>query len=116
MKHTLFLVALFMVSVVSAQALEPQFEKEGNKVKATYFHANGAVSQQGYFLNEKLEGEWTMFNEAGQKVAQGNYANGKKTGTWLFWDGEFVKEVDFEDNRIAAVEQTQRSKTGLVKH
>jgi len=83
--------------------VDPTFEQEGNKVKATYFHANGEVSQQGYFLNERLEGQWKMFNENGNKIAMGNYENGIKTGKWLFWEGDVKKEVNFENNRIASV-------------
>ncbi|MFS4455129.1 toxin-antitoxin system YwqK family antitoxin [Maribacter sp. 2304DJ31-5] len=110
MKKILF-IAIFLVSIgMTAQTVEPKFEKEGDKVKATYFHANGEISQQGYFLNERLEGEWKMFNAKGEKIAMGNYTKGVKTGKWLFWDGDTVKEVNFADNVIAAVVDTKSSK------
>ncbi len=100
----LVLIALLALSFGGfAQQVEPKFEKEGNKVKATYFHANGEVSQQGYFLNQKLEGEWKMFNDKGEKIAIGNYDNGVKTGKWLFWEGDVMKEVNFDNNKIASV-------------
>lgn len=98
-----------------AQDVEPKFEKEGDKVKATYFHANGEISQQGYFMNEKLEGEWHMFNDKGDKIAMGNYSKGAKTGTWMFWEGDSVKEVSFSDNRIAAVTEA-KNKSTVVKN
>jgi len=113
-KLMMILVMAFSFGAI-AQDVEPKFEKEGNKVKATYFHANGEIAQQGYFMNEKLEGEWTMFNENGDKIAMGNYVNGTKTGTWSFWEGDTVKEVDFNDNRIAAVTESKRDKT-IVKN
>lgn len=100
----MILIALLALSFGGfAQQVEPKFEKEGNKVKATYFHANGEISQQGYFLNEKLEGEWKMFNDKGEKIAIGNYDNGVKTGKWLFWEGDIMKEVNFDNNKIASV-------------
>ena len=113
-KLILILVMAFTFGAI-AQDVEPKFEKEGNKVKATYFHANGEIAQQGYFLDEKLEGKWKMFNEKGDKIAMGNYTKGAKTGTWLFWEGEDVKKVNFSNNRIAAVTNTKNA-SSVVKN
>ncbi len=109
----ILIIAVLALSFGAFAQVEPKFEKEGNKVKATYFHANGEVSQQGYFLNEKLEGEWKMFNEKGDKIAMGNYNHGVKHGTWLFWEGDVKKEVNFDNNRIASVTNT-KSKGSVV--
>lgn len=113
-KLMMILVMAFTFGAV-AQDVEPKFEKEGNKVKATYFHANGEISQQGYFMNEKLDGEWKMFNEKGDKIAIGNYSKGAKTGTWMFWEGDSVKEVSFDDNRIAGVSDAKKN-SSVVKN
>ncbi|AZQ59519.1 nicotinic acid mononucleotide adenyltransferase [Maribacter sp. MJ134] len=111
----ILIIALMSFSLGAfAQDIAPKFEKEGDMVKATYFHANGAVAQQGYFLNEKLEGEWTMFNEKGDKIAMGNYVKGAKTGKWLFWEGDALREVNFDNNKIAAVTNANQSRS-LVK-
>lgn len=115
MKKILIIAVMALSFGVYAQETKPTFEKEGNKVKATYFHANGEISQQGFFQNEKLEGEWTMFNKKGDKIALGNYTKGMRTGKWLFWEGDNVKEVDFDNNRIAAVVDA-KSKESLVKN
>ena len=105
MKRILIIAILALSFGVNAQQIAPKFEKVGEKVKATYFHANGEISQQGFFLNEKLQGEWIMYDTKGEKIAMGNYDKGVKTGTWLFWEGDIVKEVSFDNNRIASVEQ-----------
>lgn len=105
MKRLLIIAILALSFGVNAQQIAPKFEKVGEKVKATYFHANGEISQQGFFLNEKLQGEWIMYDTKGEKIAMGNYDKGVKTGTWLFWEGDIVKEVSFDNNRIASVEQ-----------
>lgn len=111
----ILIIALMSFSLGAfAQDITPKFEKEGDMVKATYFHANGEVAQQGYFLNEKLEGEWTMFNEKGDKIAMGNYVKGAKTGKWLFWEGDALREVNFDNNKIAAVTNAKQSRS-LVK-
>ncbi len=114
MKKLLLIAILALSFGANAQQVEPKFEKEGNKVKATYFHANGEVSQQGFFLNEKLQGKWTMYNKDGEKIAMGNYDKGVKTGKWMFWEGDTVKEVDFDNNKIAAVTNGKDSKTIVV--
>ncbi|KAA2219062.1 toxin-antitoxin system YwqK family antitoxin [Maribacter flavus] len=105
MKRLLIIAILTLSFGVNAQQIAPKFEKIGEKVKATYFHANGEISQQGFFLNEKLQGEWIMYDTKGEKIAMGNYDKGVKTGKWLFWEGEIVKEVSFDNNKIASVEQ-----------
>ncbi|MEO1012444.1 MAG: nicotinic acid mononucleotide adenyltransferase [Bacteroidota bacterium] len=102
---TLTLVLAFAFSIgMSAQQIEPTFEKDGEMVKASYFHANGETAQTGYFLEGKLHGEWKMFDEQGQKKAMGHYHMGKRIGTWYFWDGDVMNEVDFTDNKIVNVE------------
>jgi len=35
----------------------------------------------------------------------GNYDNGVRTGKWLFWEGDVINEVNFDNNRIASVTQ-----------
>ncbi len=72
-------------------------------VKATFFHDNGQVAQEGYFLNGKLHGEWVMYDGSGKKIAMGQYAGGAKTGKWFFWEETLLKEVDFSNNQIVAV-------------
>ncbi len=96
-------MALFFSAALMAQEAKPTFEKEGEMLKGTYFHANGEIAQTGYFMDGKLHGVWKMFDENGNKIATGTYTNGKKTGKWYFWKGEELSEVDFIDSKIASV-------------
>lgn len=91
--------ALYM----QAQNVEPLFEKEGDMVKATYFHDNGEIAQVGYLLKGKLHGEWIMYGPAGKKIAIGQYHEGVKTGKWFFWNSDLLQEVDFSNNKIVNV-------------
>ncbi len=102
-KTALIFVFIFSIAIVNAQETKPVFEKVKNKVKATYFHDNGAIAQVGYFLDGKLEGEWNMYSPEGKKIAKGNYTQGKKTGKWFFWENAILQEVNFEDSKIANV-------------
>lgn len=114
MKKTALLFAiLFSITIANAQEVKPLFEKANNKVKATYFHANGEIAQVGHFLYGKLDGEWKMYNDAGKKIAQGNYTLGEKTGKWFFWNDAVLNEVDFENSKIANI-TTWKNETALV--
>ena len=105
MKNLLFFAALMMGLSLAAQATDPTYKKEGDLVKVTFFHDNGAVSQTGFYLAGKLHGEWKMFDVSGDKIAIGNYNLGAKTGKWFFWEGAALKEVDFINNKLATIRQ-----------
>ncbi|PJB13043.1 MAG: nicotinic acid mononucleotide adenyltransferase [Flavobacteriales bacterium CG_4_9_14_3_um_filter_40_17] len=111
MKKILFLALLFCFAGLNAQQPGLKLEKEGDLVKATYFYENGQVRQQGYFKDNKLDGQWISYREDGTKSALANYANGKKTGKWLFWseDGK-ITEVDYSQNTILNVIEVQSAK------
>ena len=99
-----FLMGLFMMGLsLAAQTTKPSYEKEGDLVKATFFHDNGEVAQTGFYLGTKLHGEWKMFNKQGNKIAMGTYKLGAKSGKWFFWEGKELKEVDYISNKIAAI-------------
>jgi len=100
----LILVALMMFSVASFATGEPQLEVVGNLVKATYFHNNGKVQQEGYFKDGKLEGKWTSYNEDGTINTIAEYKEGQKFGKWMrFSDSVCTSEIDFSNNQILAV-------------
>jgi antitoxin component YwqK of YwqJK toxin-antitoxin module len=111
----LVLIAVFLLSGITAFAqndVKPTFEKEGDLIKATYYHDNGAVAQTGFYnLQGKLEGVWKSYDENGKKVAVGNYENGKKVGKWFFWKSNSLSEVDYVNSTIKDVNVWQRSTT-----
>jgi len=114
MKKAVLIIAVLFSIGLSAQDIEPTFEKEGKMVKATYFHDNGEIAQTGTLLNDKLHGQWYMYNAEGKKIATGKYVNGKRSGKWFFWKDDILKEVDFEDNRIAYVKNWNQSEVVSV--
>lgn len=114
MKTIVIVLALIFSAGMTAQEIQPKFEKEGNTLKGTYFHENGKVAQTGFFSEGKLHGEWKMFDENGKKIAMGEYVNGKKAGKWFFWEGEALKEVDYTNNKIANVTTWNNEKTVAV--
>lgn len=103
MKKIVFLGAFLFSGLVFAQTAKPVLEQEGKLVKATYYHENGKMQQQGYFKDGKLEGQWIAFDENGNKTSIGEYVDGQKTGKWFFWNNKSLNEVDYSDSRVAAV-------------
>ncbi len=114
MKKVVIMAALLISGAFYAQEIQPKFEVVGNEVKATYFHDNGQVKQEGNYLNGKLQGKWVSYNEDGNKEAIGEYNNGVKVGKWFFWTDDTLNEVDYSDNRVADVRKW--SKEVLVKN
>ncbi len=116
MKKTILVLIILFVSVNAFAQTKPDMKlnKETNLIEATYFHANGEVSQKGTFnLEKQLHGEWMSYNEKGETISVGSYKNGAKTGKWLFWANDILKEVEYSNNAIAAVNETKNTE-GIV--
>ncbi|MBL7471872.1 toxin-antitoxin system YwqK family antitoxin [Robertkochia sediminum] len=106
MRTLLFTLAMmFSVVAFAQQEVQPQYEVEGDMVKATYFHENGQIAQTGYYLNGKLQGVWKAYDRDGKKIAMGNYEQGEKVGKWFFWEASTLNEVSYDNSRIATVTQ-----------
>ena len=108
----------FAVQIGFAQtAVQDEYVKEGDIIKATLYHDNGVVAQTGFYtLDNKLEGEWISYDALGNKTAVAHYENGKKVGTWFFYQGNEIKEVKYDDSRIAQVTSFTVSDTRVVTY
>ncbi len=104
MKRIVVLLVMMMFGTVIGQNIEPKLEVVGQLVKATYYYENGAIAQEGFFKNGKLEGNWTSYEVNGNVKDVAHYADGKKTGKWSFNNqGLNTTTVDYLDNQIVAV-------------
>ena len=108
MKKVIIAAVLLVSSLSFAQEVKPKLEVVDQMVKATYYYDNGQVKQEGYYLDGKLHGKWTSYNEDGTKLTMGEYNKGTKTGKWFFWSDTSLSEVDFSDSRIAEVKKWSR--------
>jgi len=115
MKKIATLAIMLITGMSFAQSENPTYEVKGDLVKATYYYDNGNIEQEGYFKDNKLQGTWNYFNQEGKKVAIGNYALGKKVGKWFFWSNGTLKEVSFEDQKIASINEW-KEKTVVVSN
>lgn len=108
-----FLVFLFMGVSLYAQEnnTKAKFEKKGDLVEATYYHANGEVSQMGYFKNKKPHGIWKAFDASGNKITSATYEEGVKVGKWFFWKDDQLTEVDYENSRPVKVKDYSITET-----
>ncbi|WP_340076052.1 nicotinic acid mononucleotide adenyltransferase [Leptobacterium sp. I13] len=114
MKNLMLTFAMLFSVVLIAQESKPTLEKEGDLIKATYFHDNGQISQTGYYLNDKPHGEWKAYNTEGEKIAMGLYDLGKKTGKWFFWTEGKLSEVNYEDSKIVSVTEWNKANSIAV--
>lgn len=116
MRKIILVLAILFISSTSFSQTNPEFvlNKETSLIEATYFSEDGTISQKGTFnLNQKLHGEWVSFNEKGETISVGRYNNGVKTGKWLFWANDILKEVEYNENVIAGVNETKNTE-GIV--
>lgn len=102
MKKYMIVAALLCSSFIFANH-PPKHEVAGDLVKSTYYHENGAVSQEGFYKNGKVHGEWVSYSETGNRTAVASYNEGIKTGKWLFWSKDKLSEVDYTESRVASV-------------
>ena len=102
-KYLLLLTILFISAIGFSQQKETTFEKEGDLVKATYYYDNGDVKVQGFFKDKKLTGTWTRFDKKGNKTQIAHYNEGKKVGKWFVWNKESLKEINYDNNVVVAV-------------
>lgn len=117
MKKYISIIAILLVTVsLTAQEQNIKTEKKGDLTEATYFHANGEISQHGFFNEDgKLQGTWKQYNIEGKKIAVGNYDNGIKVGKWFFWTDNTLKEVDYLDSKIVSVNNWNNKTTVAIR-
>lgn len=105
MKKVMIVAVMLVSGVMFSQEVEPKFEVVDQMVKATYYHDNGQIKEQGFYLDGKLHGKWVSYNEDGTKSTIGEYDKGRKVGKWFFWSDASLNEVDFNDSRVAEVKK-----------
>jgi antitoxin component YwqK of YwqJK toxin-antitoxin module len=105
---------IFFVGLGFAQEIKPKLEKQGDLIKATYYFDNGKVKEVGFFLDNKLHGEWITFNEEGKKTAVANYENGKKTGKWYVLANGTVKELIYDSIKLVNVRNIDSTETSPI--
>ena len=102
MKNLILTFVLFASTLIFAQNIEPKLEILDNKVKATYFHENGNIQQEGVFVNGKLDGKWTSYDVSGKVTAIAEYTNGQKTGKWISYNGLSSTEILYANNNVVS--------------
>ncbi|HEX8269926.1 MAG TPA: membrane-binding protein [Flavobacterium sp.] len=105
MKKYIFIAAVLFTGFASAQSVQPKLEAYGEMVKATYYHENGSIQQQGFFKEGKLDGQWVSYDVNGNKLAVAEYSKGVKTGKWVFWNDLALNEVSYADNKVTTVKK-----------
>ena len=121
MKNVIVLLVIVLaVNMATAQSCHKTtkkntYELSDGLIKATLYHENGEIAQTGYYTEDnKLQGEWVSYDANGVKTAVAHYDKGRKVGTWLFYQGDVMKEVTYDDSRIAEVKTWKFEDSRLV--
>jgi len=69
--------------------------------KVTWQNENGAVVEEGFYLNGKKHGTWTSFDENGNKSVVANWASDKKDGSFYIMhsNGKVKYQIVYSDNK-----------------
>jgi len=110
MKWTSIFVLMLLPVLLLGQKEQANREvtllEDQNLVEAVYYYEDGTVRQKGtYNLEGELHGEWVSYTTNGEKLSMGTYRNGKKHGKWFFWNKSMLREVDYNFNTIASVQE-----------
>ncbi len=118
-KIVVVLVLVFGFATIQAQEKikKNTYIQKGDLIEAVLYFDNGEVSQTGFYTKEgKLTGEWVSYNQQGEKTATAQYDNGAKVGKWFFWDNDTLREVDYKNSRIIAVNTWKNDGTRVVSN
>jgi antitoxin component YwqK of YwqJK toxin-antitoxin module len=119
MKKTMLLLAvvLFAQFTFAQKEKKNEYVANGETIEATLYHDNGMIAQTGFYTNANaLDGEWISYDAQGNKTAVANYDNGIKVGTWMFYQGETIKEVSYNNSDIAEVKTWKVTDTRVVSN
>lgn len=88
----------------SSNDVKSTYVEQGNRVKVTHYHQNGAVRETGFFKNEVPDGKWETFSENGTKTSEINYRNGARHGEFRVWDNfsDSYMEVNYADGKMVS--------------
>lgn len=109
MKNLIIAVVLLLSVTVFSQEQKVDYKKtDNNLVQATYYFAdnNTIVEREGFFNEDgKLHGVWVSYDLDGNKTIVANYNNGVKVGVWMYFKGDKVNVVTYNNNKITNVEE-----------
>tara|TARA_R110002072_G_scaffold138704_6_gene282081 strand:- start:3263 stop:3631 length:369 start_codon:yes stop_codon:yes gene_type:complete len=111
------LLVVLVLASANLQAQEkPKYEREGDKIRVTYYHENGVIKETGTYYKSVLDGKWTQYDDDGNILFEAYYDNGDKVGKWFKWDLEekILYEMVYEDNTLLSVDKWKLEKRNLL--
>jgi antitoxin component YwqK of YwqJK toxin-antitoxin module len=75
-----------------------------NNYEVSNYYISGKLMETGSFVNGKMNGMWTAYNENGFKSGEAFYTNGIKNGEWKIYDetGAIKYKITYADNHIVS--------------
>lgn len=103
LKIVLSVMMVFLFAIpTQAQQPKDEYTRKGDKVMVTRFYEDGAVREQGTFVNNEADGRWVEYNKDGSVKVEAFYHNGKKEGKWFVYsnEGQIMYELVYQDNYL----------------
>ena len=94
-----------------------QYIASSQTIQATLYHDNGMVAQKGFYTTDnKLDGNWISYDNKGNTTAIATYHKGIKVGSWMFYQGDSIKQVTYQNSDIAEVKTWSVTDTRIVSN
>ncbi|MDV7186194.1 nicotinic acid mononucleotide adenyltransferase [Lutibacter sp. TH_r2] len=111
MKKIIILFIFFIIAITSyAQNTSLKtIEEKGNLLEVKLYYDTGELMQFGFYTNKEklLHGCWESFNKDGSRQCVAFYNKGIKVGTWMYYKGNEITRVVYENNKITSVEKME---------
>lgn len=110
MKNLLLVFTLlFFCTTINAQESNlRKIETKGELQEVTLYYENGAIMQHGFYTKDgKLHASWESYNLDGTPKCYATYNYGVKVGNWTYWNKNKITKIEYDNNKIIKVEETE---------
>ncbi len=112
-KHIYFFLPVLMSFLnMSAQNLSDSTDYK------KFYHTNGKLASEGFFINGKPEGYWKTYYETEVLKSEGNRKNFQLDSIWKFYDenGKLISEISYQNDLKNGLKKTYTDKEILEEN
>ena len=104
-----------VLSLIFLKFISDKFEAQREKLKAEGM-GDYVDMVEFYTKDNVLDGVWISYDAQGNTTAVASYDKGVKVGTWMFYQGDSIKQVSYQNSDIAEVKTWTVTDTRVVSN
>lgn len=81
-----------------------------------WFYENGQIRQKAKFIEDKLNGEFSVYLSDGKPHITGAYKNNVRDGKWVYYkeDGTIKITIEYSNGKILNEDEFERAQTKII--